>query len=103
MFAVRRRARARSLGTAERRGLTVDGALGRTAQAPRAARVPHCSTPEGGRRAPAAHTPLSPHWIWILASLDGLIKMLRENHVESFFIRKLFTQVSLSRRSAAWV
>mmetsp|Transcript_16713 Transcript_16713/g.28212 ORF Transcript_16713/g.28212 Transcript_16713/m.28212 type:complete len:1568 (-) Transcript_16713:109-4812(-) len=68
--------------------------LGQCIQAPRAARGSHStsSTPKGTRHGPT-NTPLSQHWGTILASLDSLLSTLRMNHIKSFLIRKLFTQV----------
>eukprot|EP00268_Persea_americana_P060201 TRINITY_DN7465_c0_g1_i4.p1 TRINITY_DN7465_c0_g1~~TRINITY_DN7465_c0_g1_i4.p1 ORF type:complete len:1579 (-),score=282.61 TRINITY_DN7465_c0_g1_i4:597-5333(-) len=60
-------------------------------QAPKATRAPTGKS----SRSPGAVSQQSPtsHWDSIIKFLDSLMTRLRENHVPSFFIRKLITQV----------
>ncbi|GMG99196.1 hypothetical protein Nepgr_001036 [Nepenthes gracilis] len=63
--------------------------LGLCIQAPKVARSGKSSKSPGG----VAQQPLGNQWNSIIKFLDSLMNRLRGNHVPSFFIRKLITQV----------
>ncbi|KAF6146596.1 hypothetical protein GIB67_008882 [Kingdonia uniflora] len=67
--------------------------LGLCIQAPKTVRVHTGKSSRSPGRAPQQS--LSSHWESIIKFLDSLLSRLCENHVPSFFIRKLVTQVFL--------
>eukprot|EP00271_Cylindrocystis_brebissonii_P009540 TRINITY_DN2449_c0_g1_i1.p2 TRINITY_DN2449_c0_g1~~TRINITY_DN2449_c0_g1_i1.p2 ORF type:complete len:222 (-),score=61.23 TRINITY_DN2449_c0_g1_i1:24-689(-) len=77
---------------------TVSPMLGSCIQAPRASRSGHGRQSAGGKpNSPGApggqQQQLSSHWASIIASLSGLLAVLRAHHVMPFLIRRLFTQI----------